>query len=88
MPELKPKCVECGSTDGAVQHVDIAWPGAEPFFIEREIRDHESPSQALEYVPNPKVGRRFWSGWLHMECEMICIERIERKMAAEKATKK
>jgi len=53
----QPKCVECGSTDGVVQHVDIAWPA--------------------ERWPN---GRRHWSGWLHMECEEICAERIAKKM--------
>jgi hypothetical protein len=26
MTDDKPKCAECGDSDGVVQHVDIAWP--------------------------------------------------------------
>jgi hypothetical protein len=83
----KPKCVECGGTGDDVQHVSIAWPGEQPFYLNKGPIDPQRLELGDRYEPNPKVGRRFWSGWLHMECEMICVERIERRMQTEAAKK-
>jgi hypothetical protein len=71
-------CLECGETTGNIQHVDVAWPGSEPFWLDDGLIDPKRPELGGKFKENPKANGRHVVLWLHPDCEKAALERIEK----------